>query len=246
MNWIEGWMVYISLVIQAFIYSFHFEPCSARRLRTGAADSTVDSFKHTFSTEWLCIWKVIHTNACPVFAIFGRYNLVEFILLLAKKNKKNERIVSLSHSVTPLFVAHVNHIEFDEKISGRISCQLPDFVVCFCVFSGLDTIEIAMGHAADRPKYVWWNFSVEFPWKETQQRRGITTHLHTTHFYALTCMCVLIHWAHYRGNQMGWICDVSCVKDRSHSPLSPNTLRVQRCSAANVELFIAWTSVMVV
>lgn len=60
----------------------------------------------------------------------------------------------------------------------------------FCMFSGLDTIEIAMGHAADQStcdEIYHLNFH------ERNEAKGRTAHWHIERFYALTCMRVLIH-----------------------------------------------------
>lgn len=80
-----------------------------------------------------------------------------------------------------------------------------------------------------------------FTWITMKSQKG---HIRHNAFLCIDMhIRVLIHWAHYRGNQMGWICDVSCIKD-----LIPFFyIYIESAAlAANEELFITWTSVIVV
>lgn len=108
------------------------------------------------------------------------------------------------------------------------------FTCMFCEFSGLDTIEIAMGHAAGQKSTCDEIFHLNFHEKPNGAHLAtggdafLCIDMHTCIY---VCVLVLIHRAHYRGNQMGWICDVSCVKCTSSPFLLHAVLRaVQHCS----------------
>lgn len=86
------------------------------------------------------------------------------------------------------------------------------------LFSGLDTIATSMGRA---PKYVWWNFAVEFAQKGTQ-------------FLCIDMYCASIAntWA---ALGVGARRLVLCVKNLTKFPYIANILY------SNAELFMTWT-----